>query len=102
MNEFVRKLRIEPESQSHLCWDWDLDWNFDRNWIEWDWKNFFISIFQMNKILFYSQTLSLSWLFFIKINLLTLWGKRREPLPSSVLPLELKVFSDPLSVAFLI
>jgi hypothetical protein len=56
-------------------------------------QNFFISNEQMNKILFYLQKLSLSWLF-IKSNLSTFWGDRREHLSSNVLPLELKFLSD--------
>jgi hypothetical protein len=52
-----------------------------------------IFLFQMNKILFYLQKLSLSWLF-IKSNLSTFWGDRREHLSSNVLPLELKFLSD--------
>jgi hypothetical protein len=56
-------------------------------------QNFFISNEQMNKILFYLQILSLSWLF-IKSNLWTFWCDRRERLSSNVLPLELKFLSD--------
>jgi hypothetical protein len=44
----------ESEPHSHLWWDWK--WNGTEiltDEINWDWKNFFISIFQINKILFY-------------------------------------------------
>jgi hypothetical protein len=56
-------------------------------------QNFFISNFQMNKILFHLQILSLSWLF-IKSNLSTFSRDRCERLSSNVLIQELKFLSD--------